>query len=100
MTKPLIFPLKIGLKYCGGCQPDYDRVAMVARIQKELDGLAEFLPADHPDVAMVLAVEGCQSACADLDPFARLPVWIITDESQAGDFIRRIKTYDSQAGFL
>jgi hypothetical protein len=100
MTEPLIHPLKIGLKYCGGCQPDYDRVAMVARIQKELDGLVEFLPADHPDIAMVLAVEGCQSACADLNPFSRLPVWIITHESQADDFIRLIKESDRQTGFL
>lgn len=100
MTEPLTHPLKIGLKYCGGCQPDYDRVALVARIQKELNSFAEFLPADHPDIAMVLAVEGCQSACAELEPFARLPVWIITDESQADDFIRHIKESDSHAGFL
>lgn len=100
MTRHLKRPLKIGIKYCGGCQPDYDRVALVARIQKELDGLAEFLRADHPDISMVLAVEGCQSACADIEPFARLPVWIITDENQADDFIRHIKTWDGDAGFL
>jgi hypothetical protein len=45
-------------------------------------------------------VEGCQSACAELEPFARLPVWIITDESQADDFIRHIKESDRHAGFL
>lgn len=100
MTDTLIRPLKIGLKYCGGCQPDYDRVALAARIQKELNGFAEFLPADHPNIAMVLAVEGCPSACADIDPFSRLPVWIITDENQVDDFIRHIKTCDVRAGFL
>jgi hypothetical protein len=83
-------PVKIGTKYCGGCQPDYDRVALVARIIEQLGPGVEFLPADHPDVSMVLAVQGCPTACADLTPFTRLPVRVITSENQASDFIEYI----------
>jgi len=55
---------------------------------------------DHPDIAMVLAVEGCPSACADTDPFDRLPAWIMINENQGDEFIRHIKTCDFRAGFL
>ena len=94
-------PLKIGLKYCGGCRPEYDRPGLVSYIQKQLGPAVSFLPADHPDIAMVLAVEGCQTACADLTPDGRLPVWIITGPDQADPFIEHIRSLqknDASAG--
>ena len=30
--------IRVGLKYCGGCNPEYDRVALVKHIEESLQG--------------------------------------------------------------
>ena len=49
--------LKIGIKYCGGCNPYYNRVALVGRIKTRLQGKVEFVSPDKDSVDLVLAVE-------------------------------------------
>ena len=83
--------LTIGVKYCGGCNPTYDRVALVKGIEKRLRGKASLVRAESEGVALVLAVEGCATACADLSPFEGLEVWIITRPEDAELFIRHIE---------
>jgi hypothetical protein len=61
--------LKVGIKYCGGCNPYYDRVALVKRIETRLAGKVEFVAAAHKQIDLVLAVEGCNTACAELSQF-------------------------------
>ena len=91
-------PLRIGLKFCGGCKPDYDRVELVRKVRERLRGKIELVPHDNPYLAMGLAVEGCNTACADLSSFESLPVWIITCEGDAQRFIQYIeaRTGDEQ----
>ena len=84
-------PLRIGLKYCGGCKPAYDRVALVDEIKERLGGRAEFVPADSADVSLILAVQGCPTACADLSAFRDRPIWSITRPEQAEAFIEHIQ---------
>jgi len=82
--------LKIGIKYCGGCNPYYDRVALVKRIESRLQGKVEFVSAANDDVDLVLAVEGCNTACADLSSFDENKIRIITKTEDADDFIQDI----------
>jgi len=58
--KPLI-----GIKYCGGCNPRYDRVAAVAAAKEKLGARYEFAWAEAgPLYDHVLVVCGCQVKCA------------------------------------
>jgi hypothetical protein len=57
---------RIAIKYCGGCNPDYDRVVLVKRIKENLNDLVEFVSLDDRDIDLVLAIEGCQTACAEI----------------------------------
>jgi len=82
--------LKIGIKYCGGCNPYYDRVALVKRIEHCLQGKVEFVSAANDDVDLVLAVEGCNTACADLSPFNGKDMGVITKPEDAEAFIRQM----------
>jgi len=82
--------LKIGIKYCGGCNPYYDRVALVKRIESRLQGKVEFVSAANDDVDLVLAVEGCNTACADLSSFDGKEIRIISKTEDADNFIRKI----------
>ena len=48
---------EITIRYCGGCNPRYDRVKLAEEVKAEI----EKLPLDKN---IVLAVCGCQVACA------------------------------------
>ncbi len=82
---------KIGLKYCGGCSPRYDRVDMVKRIKKELGETIEFVSPDEPGTSFILAVMGCKTACANLDPFEGKKIRIITNEKDTQALIKELK---------
>ncbi len=83
--------LKIAVKYCGGCNPNYDRVALVKQIEESLSGKAAFVATDSNGISVVLAVVGCSIACADLTPFRGLAVRIITCPEDAERFIRDLE---------
>jgi hypothetical protein len=82
--------LKVGIKYCGGCNPGYDRVALADYIKKSLHGKAEFVSPDSEGIDLVLAVEGCKTCCADLGPFKGKPIHFVSQIEDAGRFLQKI----------
>jgi hypothetical protein len=80
--------LKLTIKYCGGCNPDYDRVALVKRIEERLNGKVEFVSAEDENIDLVLAVEGCKTACADLSAFKGIKIQFITKIEDAENFVK------------
>ena len=85
--------MRVGVKYCGGCNPRYDRGALVRRLAAEFPGCA-FGPAEGP-MDFVLVVCGCARACAEhaaLRP--RLGdghKFIVTDAAEYGMLCERLK---------
>jgi len=63
---------RIGIKYCGGCNPSYERVEMVERIKFRFNDRLLFLHHDEPELEVMIFINGCQRACAwrDLNPKA------------------------------
>lgn len=82
--------MKVAIKYCGGCNPFYDRVALVRRIKTRLAGRVEFVAAGHEQIDLVLAVEGCKTACADLSHFDGKKIRVITYPEDAEEFFQEI----------
>ncbi len=82
--------LKVGIKYCGGCNPDYDRVALFESIEKRLKGKVEFVPPESAEIDQVLVVEGCKTACADLSSFDGKNIFKIIQSEDAEYFIQEI----------
>lgn len=70
---------RVGVRYCGGCNPRYDRVALVKKLASLLPQ-AELVPAQAGTAyAGALAVCGCPSRCARTDDLAVPPgklVWL------------------------
>lgn len=87
--------LKIRIKYCGGCNPNYDRVALVRQIEERLGDKVSLVGAESEGIDLVLAVMGCSTACADLTPFAGQEIRIITSPADAELFIRDIEARSS-----
>lgn len=83
--------LTIGVKYCGGCNPTYDRVPLAKGVEERLRGKASLVRADSEGVSLVLVVAGCATACADLSPFEGLEVRVITCPEDAELFIRHVE---------
>ena len=83
--------MKIAIKYCGGCNPDFDRVALVKRIEKRLKGKAELVSQEDDGIDLVLGVEGCKTACADLGVFKGLKIFIISKIEDAEELLQELE---------
>ena len=84
-------PLKVLVKYCGGCNPEYDRVAVKNQIEKCLRDRVLFVSPESDDKEMILVILGCKISCADLSPFQGLKIRKITSVEDAEKFIREME---------
>ena len=80
---------RIGLKYCGGCNPQYDRVQAVMSIKKRLEDRVELVSYEDRDAEGTLVVAGCPTACVYLKPFEGRSIWVVTS---LRDFERFVET--------
>lgn len=83
----------VGIQYCGGCNPRFDRTFVVERLQKEFPMITLFYfgfgEAKSPDFSVVIA--GCESSCAaDDTPAGTLGKFILTKPEE----------YEQLAGLL
>jgi hypothetical protein len=73
--------VRVGIKYCGGCNPWYDRPAIVRRLQDDFPQ-AEVVRAGDAEVDAVAVVCGCPVACAcHADLQGAMGKVIVTQES-------------------
>ena len=84
----------VGLKYCGGCNPRYDRGALVRQIQAALPEV-EFQPVrPGQSYDLLLVVSGCRVECADTEGIHyRLARLSIYDASQMEELIQSLRSY-------
>jgi hypothetical protein len=54
---------RIVLKYCGGCDPGFDRVEYFKEIQNAAGDSIEWVSLDDRDLGTVLLISGCDTAC-------------------------------------
>ncbi len=62
--------MKIGIRFCGGCNPRYDRGKVAGELMKAFEGKVDFgiaeegIPYDH-----LVVIGGCTNCCAGYDQF-------------------------------
>ncbi|HOI08329.1 MAG TPA: hypothetical protein PK213_14475 [Deltaproteobacteria bacterium] len=88
--------MKAGLKYCGGCRPDYDRTAAVKDIVKELGEGFELTGADDEESDLIIVVTGCKTACVDTSKLPDKPVRFISSLEDAQRFKEDMKNFLSK----
>lgn len=76
----MVLSLKVELRYCGGCNPGYDRVEYAERIHLAAGERISWVGLEEA-AQVVLLVSGCPRACvlAEFDQ-ARRVVSLIDDE--------------------
>ena len=62
--------MRIGVKYCGGCNPRYDRVKALDRLRSQLVHHRFFLTDEEQEMDVLLVLAGCGAACAEVDSYA------------------------------
>ena len=77
--------MKAAVKYCGGCNPRYDRVALVERIVRECCLTPVGLGVADTDVAFV--VNGCSRACASQTEIREARSKFVIDTPERCDII-------------
>jgi len=79
--------MKTALKYCGGCNPRYDRGAFLTELRADFPQLTVVDAAETPDFVLVLC--GCPSRCADHGGLeGRLGKWIV-DSPESGSKMKK-----------
>jgi len=89
---------RIGLKYCGGCNPRYDRVQAAGYLRERLKDRVELVSYEDPDIEGILVVAGCPTACVDLTPFKGRPVWVVTSPQEAERFEQKMRSMKDRKG--
>ena len=88
---------KIGIKYCGGCNPNYERVEFIQRVQVLVEDRVLLLGYEERDLYALVFVNGCPRACADHDlNQQRLPSRSITAETDLEDLIDWLHGFDEK----
>ena len=81
-----------GVKYCGGCNPRYNRTQFFNKIKKacpevEFQYVQTDVVYDH-----LLVIQGCTSKCADLSSIkVNGYTWNIFEECQHEELIKQLK---------
>jgi hypothetical protein len=83
--------VKVGLKYCGGCRPEYDRPAAVKDIVSEIGEGFEITGADDEEAEFILVVTGCKTACVDPSALPGKPLRYISSIEDARRFKEDVK---------
>ncbi len=88
---------KIGVKYCGGCNPVYERTEMIEWVQAQLRDEILFLRHDEQGLDGLILVNGCPCSCAAKD-LSRKEIFFysITAESDREALIQRLTEFHKQ----
>ena len=91
---------RVGVKYCGGCNPSYERVEMVQEVQSLLKDRFIFSTYDQQDSDIMLFVCGCPRACANKNSsHPEDPSRSMIGESDFGSLIDWLEGLDEKGDF-
>lgn len=89
--------MRIGVKYCGGCNPRYDRRVAFDEIKKAVPN-AQYMSAEDEGIYDVLLVfAGCPNSCADIEQYSFLSyisVWAPSQVNQAVNALKSVLKHD------
>jgi hypothetical protein len=83
----------VGVKFCGGCNPRYERGKAYESIKQLLQGEAEFVIAEEgTEYDQLLVIGGCTNCCASFSQYSTkngvIKIW---DENHIDETINKIR---------
>lgn len=55
----------IGIRFCGGCNPRVNRIAIAESLKIELDQMGCFIAENTEEAALLVYLNGCSAACSN-----------------------------------
>ncbi len=83
---------RVGVKYCGGCNPTYDRVKRVEMLMGALMGRIELVSYEDAPFELLLIVNGCQKACVDREAVRSLCTNFLSVEEHTEGLTEKLLT--------
>ncbi|QAT43109.1 hypothetical protein [Aminipila luticellarii] len=85
--------MKCGVRFCGGCNPRYDRGKALKALEEKCKGKTDFVIAEEEVLYdLLLIIGGCSSCCASYEQFITtggvIKMW---DEIHIAEIAERIK---------
>lgn len=83
----------VGVKFCGGCNPRYDRGKALETIKNEMQGEAEFVIAEEgAEYDNLLVIGGCTNCCASHSQYKSIEDVIkIWEKDHVADTIKKLR---------
>lgn len=92
---------RVALKYCGGCNPGFDRVEYFRKVQRVAGDSIEWVTLEDPGYGVVLLIQGCQTACPERTLGSvgdRGVVSIRSDEWTPEEVVKRLCAANNELG--
>lgn len=81
--------INIGIKYCGGCNPRFDRKSVVHSLNHSIDSDFQFTQTDSLDSAdIILLIGGCPNCCIDTSQLNENVKLLSISENPGSEFLR------------
>lgn len=61
--------MKCGVKFCGGCNPRFERGEVFRNIKKEIEQIEFSYASEDECYDILLVIGGCQSCCASYEQY-------------------------------
>jgi hypothetical protein len=90
---------KVGIKYCGGCNPTYERVEIIQGVRFQLRDQFLFTRHDEKDIDALIIINGCPRGCAAQDLNQEVFFYSVTGESECDTLINWLKTLNERESF-
>jgi len=74
--------MKIGVKYCGGCNSTYDRKKVYCRLKTEHPNYDIELAVAGKAYEILVVLCGCKVQCADIGAYSSENIVFITEEKE------------------
>ena len=74
--------MKIGVKYCGGCNSTYDRSSVYARLVSEHPEHTVETAKDSKEYDLLVVLSGCRVECADISAYKADRTFFVPDEEE------------------
>ncbi len=62
--------MKCGVRFCGGCNPRYDRGKALDEIKEQLNDIEFTYACEGEKYDVILVIGGCTNCCASYEQFA------------------------------
>ncbi len=84
---------KVALKFCGGCDPEYDRVEYWQAIRSAAEGRIQWCKIDEGGFEAALVINGCPRECAskELKSIQKIKVVSVRENNRIpGDVVEEL----------